>query len=70
MATVPNWIQQDNDQKAEEVRKADEAWKRCLEGGGKFVQDRGMGYLGSAHIRISPHGLPVGFHVRRPRHRN
>jgi hypothetical protein len=34
MATVPNWIQQDNDQKAEEVRKADEAWKRCLEGGG------------------------------------
>ena len=43
MATLPNRIQQDNDKKGEDARKADEALQRRLQVG-KFVQDRGMGY--------------------------
>jgi len=43
MATLPNWIQQDNARKAEAAGKADEALQRRLQAG-EFVRQHGMGY--------------------------
>jgi len=43
MATLPGWVQHDNDRKTEAARKADAALQRRLQAG-EFIRQRGMGY--------------------------